>query len=103
LSIDSEHYPMTTSRCVNVGQTLAYLDVPPSIIGDVIGIARSYIIRVGNVEGGYSGDTFYDSKEISWEKLSAKLNRPTIEFTTVTKRKRRIFTFSKYLFQTGSS
>lgn len=99
LSIDSEHYPKVTSRCVNVGQALAYLDVPASLVGDVIGVARTYIIRVGNVEGGTSGDTFYDSKEVSWEEISAKLNKPTIEFTSVTKRKRRVFSFSKYLFR----
>jgi len=98
LSVDSEHYPHVTSRPVNVGQAFGYLDVPPSLCGDVIGVARTYIIRVGNVEGGSSGDTFYDSKEVSWEEVSAKLNRPTIEFTSVTKRKRRVFTFSKYLF-----
>jgi len=99
LSVDSEFYPYCTSRIVNVGQALAYLDVSPSVVGDVIGIARSYIIRVGNVKEGYSGDTFYDSKEISWEELSDKLGRDTVEFTSVTKRKRRLFTFSKKLFE----
>jgi adenylosuccinate synthase len=99
LTVDSEHYPYTTSRCVNVGQSLAYLDVPPRMVGNVIGVARSYIIRVGNVEGGTSGDTFVDSTEISWEELSQRLGRPVKELTTVTKRVRRVFTFSRKLFE----
>lgn len=99
LSVDSEMYPFTTSRPVNVGQALAYLDVPPSIVGDVIGIARTYIIRVGNVPDGYSGDTFFDSKELSWEEMSKKLGYNVLEKTTVTKRVRRVFSFSRYLFE----
>ena len=101
LSIDSEHYPMVTSRCVNVGQALAYLDVPASLVGDVIGVARTYPIRVGNVPNGYSGDTYVDSKELSWEELSTKIGRKVSELTSVTKRIRRVFTFSKQLFETA--
>ena len=101
LSIDSEHYPMVTSRCVNVGQALAYLDVPASIVGDVIGVARTYPIRVGNVPNGYSGDTYADSKELTWEELSNKIGRKVSELTSVTKRIRRVFTFSKQLFETA--
>lgn len=99
LTIDSEHYPRVTGRIVNIGQALGYLDIPASLVGDRIGITRTYIIRVGNVEKGSSGGTFYDSKEVTWEELSQKLGRDTIEFTSVTKRKRRVFTFSKALFE----
>ncbi len=99
LSVDSELYPFTTSRIVNVGQALAYLDIPASIVGDVIGVTRTYPIRVGNVPAGYSGDTFYDSKEITWEELSQKIGKKVLEMTSVTKRVRRVFTFSKYLFE----
>ena len=96
LSIDSEFYPYCTSRPINVGQALAYLDVPPSLVGDVIGIARSYPIRVGNVPNGQSGDVFPDSKEISWPQLAKHINKPgLLELTTVTKRVRRVFTFSR--------
>lgn len=97
LSVDSEFYPYCTSRPVNVGQSLAYLDMPTRMVGDVIGVARSYIIRVGNVEGGTSGNTMDDSREITWEELSEKLGKKTIEMTTVTNRVRRVFTFSKKL------
>ena len=99
LSIDTEFFPFTTSRCVNVGQALAYLDVPHTLMGNVIGVARTYPIRVGNVPNGYSGDTYSDSKEISWEELSKKIGRNVSELTSVTKRVRRVFTFSKQLFE----
>lgn len=101
LSIDTEHYPFCTSRPVNVGQALAYLDVPHTLVGNVIGVARTYPIRVGNVPNGYSGDTYVDSKEISWEELSKKIGRNVSELTSVTKRIRRVFTFSKQLFETA--
>ena len=99
LSINNELYPYVTSRPVNVGQALAYMDIPASYVGEVIGITRSYIIRVGNTPGGTSGNIYPDSKEITWEQLSDKLGKKVEEYTSVTKRKRRVFTFSKYLFE----
>jgi adenylosuccinate synthase len=99
LSVDSEHYPFCTSRAVNVGQALGYLDVPSHLVGSVIGVARTYNIRVGNVEGGNSGNVFDDSKEVSWDEMSQKLGRNVLDMTTVTKRVRRVFTFSKSLFE----
>lgn len=99
LSVDSEHYPMVTSRPVNVGQAVAYLDIPPYLVGDVIGVARTYPIRVGNVPTGYSGDSYFDSQELSWEELSNKIGKKVLEMTSVTKRVRRVFTFSRYGFE----
>jgi adenylosuccinate synthase len=102
LSVDNgRFYPMVTSRPINVAQAFAYLDVPVSLLGDVIGLARTYPIRVGNVEGGYSGDVYQDSKELSWEEISKRIGRPVKELTTVTKRVRRVFEFSKFGFQMG--
>ena len=101
LGIDTCWYPFTTSRQVNVGQTFAYLDVPLSLLGDVVGLARSYWIRVGSVENGYSGDTYPDSHEVTWDDISKKLGRSVLEKTTVTKRTRRVFTFSKIGFELG--
>lgn len=99
LSLDGGLYPFCTSRNVNIGQSLAYLDIPHSLVGDRYGVVRTYPIRVGNVPDGYSGDGFFDQEEISWESLSEKLGEETVEFTTVTKRKRRIFSFSKFGFK----
>lgn len=101
LSVDSEFYPFCTSRPVNVGQALAYLDLPASVVGDVIGISRSYWIRVGSVAQGYSGDIYPDSKELTWEEVSKRIGRPVKEMTTVTKRVRRVFEFSRIGFEMG--
>ncbi len=101
LSIDGGFYPYCTSRPINVAQAFAYLDVPVSLIGDVYGLGRAYIIRVGGVDEFTSGPTYEDSEEISWEELSKKLGKEVKEFTTVTKRVRRVFTFSKIGFERG--
>jgi adenylosuccinate synthase len=71
------------------------------VVGDIIGISRSYWIRVGSVAQGYSGDIYPDSKELSWEEVSARIGRPVKEMTTVTKRVRRVFEFSKIGFEMG--
>ncbi len=99
LSLDSDFYPYVTSRPINVGQALAYLDIPACVVGDRIGVARAYPIRVGNVPGGHSGTTFPDSEEVSWEWLSERIGRPVKELTSVTKRVRRVFKFSKMQFE----
>lgn len=101
LSIDSEFYPYCTSRPINVAQAFSYMDVPVSLIGDVYGVSRSYIIRVGGVDDFTSGNVYDDSVEITWDELSKKLGRNVKELTTVTKRVRRVFTFSKYGFERG--
>jgi adenylosuccinate synthase len=101
LSVDSIWYPYCTSRPINVGQMFAYLDVPVSLVGNIIGISRSYWIRVGNVPNGQSGDIYPDSKELSWEEVSKRIGRQVLEMTTVTKRVRRVFEFSKIGFEMG--
>jgi len=101
LSVDSEWFPYCTSRPINVGQAFAYMDVPVSLVGDVYGVSRTYPIRVGGVDNFTSGPVHEDSKEISWEDMSKKLGRDVKEFTTVTKRVRRVFTFSKTGFERG--
>jgi adenylosuccinate synthase len=101
LSVDGNFYPYCTSRPINVGQMFAYLDVPVTLLGDVIGVSRSYWIRVGNVPNGQSGDVYPDSKELTWEEVSNRIGRPVQELTTVTRRIRRVFTFSKFGFKLG--
>jgi hypothetical protein len=56
----------------------------------VMGTARVYPIRVGSTPNGYSGDCYRDQKEITWDYLGVEP-----EYTTVTKRERRVFTFSE--------
>ena len=51
---------------------------------------RTYPIRVGNLEHGYSGPFYEDSTETTWEELNL-----APEYTTNTRRIRRVATFSK--------
>lgn len=106
LSIHSRFYPHTTSRDVSINQIWADCRLP-GITGswwrrqgneahvEVIGVARTYPIRVANrfdADGnqiGYSGGMYPDQKEIQWSDIGREP-----ELTTVTKLPRRLFTFS---------
>lgn len=87
-------YPYCTSREVSVTQALADAQVHPSNLGKVTMTMRTYPIRVGNIyEGdkqvGWSGPWYDDQRELSWEDVGVKP-----ELTTVTKRPRRVASFS---------
>lgn len=97
------HYPACTSRGTTAIQNLADLGLPPRDLGSVIVVIRPYPIRVGNVveDGvtvGYSGDCYPDNKEITWAEVAEAAGAPPEvmqgELTTVTKRLRRVFSFS---------
>lgn len=109
LSIDhGSHYPMCTSRNCNVQAALDQMAIQPQLLGDVYLNLRTYPIRVGNVvdaqgiQQGYSGDFYRDCKELTWEEVAKKAGMPAEEAinlaererTTVTKRIRRVCTFS---------
>lgn len=102
LSINSQFYPFVTSSIVNTSQFLAALNLPPRMVGTVVGSARTYPIRVGNVKDdagnvvGYSGDVYPDQQEYTWEQITemAGASYPLMEQTTLTKKVRRIFSFS---------
>jgi adenylosuccinate synthase len=81
--------PATTSRECSVQQALSDARIPLSRVRKVAMTLRTYPIRVGNTMKGYSGDYYEDQKETSWEELG----QPE-ELTTVTKRVRRVFTWS---------
>jgi adenylosuccinate synthase len=89
LGIDTEFYPYTTSRNCTPAAFAAAMGIPMQLITNIVGSMRTYPIRVGNVIGGYSGDCYPDQKETSWDEIGQP-----IEYTTVTNRPRRIFTFS---------
>lgn len=103
LGIHTDFFPFTTSRDVSTAQLFADCRIPwPSLGGGarshvhVVGVARTYPIRVANrfdkygEKIGTSGGHYSDQKEIEW----ADIGRDP-ELTTVTKLPRRIFTFSK--------
>ena len=96
LSINSGYlYPYTTSRDCTPSQVLADCGLHPMDLCAIIACIRTYPIRVGNIVGGNgltigtSGPCYTDQSETSWKELGL-----TDEHTTVTKRVRRVFTFS---------
>lgn len=109
-SLDISHgqsYPNCTSRSTTAMQNMTDMGIHPSKLGDVYLVIRPYPIRVGNViengvQLGYSGGCYDDQKEITWEEVAANAGAPSgaaqdlreKELTTVTKRLRRVFTFS---------
>ncbi len=108
LSIDhGSHYPFCTSRNCTVQSAMDHMAVPPSMVGDVYLNLRTFPIRVGNVvedgiQKGFSGDFYPDCKELTWEYVASQAGMPPEEAkilaererTTVTKRIRRVSTFS---------
>jgi len=98
------HYPQCTSRSTTAVQNLADMGLSARRMGEVYLVIRPYPIRVGNVieDGqvvGHSGGVYPGQQEISWEQVAQQAGAPqtlaTKELTTVTKRLRRVFTFSE--------
>lgn len=85
LSIDGKFWPYCTSRNCWVGQAMADAWVHPSKLRTSYMVIRTYPIRVA----GQSGGCYSDQRETSWDELGVDP-----EITTVTKRVRRVFTFS---------
>jgi adenylosuccinate synthase len=108
LSIDhGSHYPQCTSRNCTLQAQMDHMAIPPALVGDVYLNLRSRPIRVGNVvengkQVGYSGDFYPDCEEMTWAEVAEKAGMPPEEAaslaererTTVTKRIRRVATFS---------
>lgn len=81
----SGFYPFTTSRDCTVAQAMSDAGFhPQSYIGGMM-VVRTFPIRVA----GNSGPCYPDQRETSWEELGQ-----TPEITTVTKKVRRVFTWS---------
>jgi adenylosuccinate synthase len=90
LGINAGFYPYCTSRDCTVWRLISDTGVMPQNSEiRVIGTARVHPIRVGNTPDGNSGNHYPDQEETSWEELGVEP-----EYTTVTKRVRRVFTFS---------
>lgn len=102
--LHGSHYPYCTSRECTVSRELGDLGLSPRVVGDVYVVVRPYPIRVGNVVEngkmvGYSGDVYPDQDELNWSDIKQRSGYPSDfdlhEMTTVTKRLRRVFTFSE--------
>lgn len=85
----SRQYPYCTARDTTVSAFASEVGIGPKDIGKIIGVMRSYPIRVG----GNSGPM---GIEISWEEIAKRSGAPAArpELTTVTKRLRRVAEFS---------
>ena len=99
-------YPFVTSRDVTTCSILNNCGVPPTYVGDVYGSLRTFPIRVGNViengvTAGYSGPWHAGQKELTWKELEllSGSEKSLSELTTVTKRVRRVFTWSPVQFR----
>ncbi len=103
LSLDGPFYPHVTSRNCTVMQAMSDAGIHPQFYHQSMLVVRTFPIRVGNIPAdnpnavlfdgaikGHSGGHFPDQSEISWDDLGVKP-----EITTVTKRVRRVFTFSE--------
>ncbi|MDA2936134.1 adenylosuccinate synthetase [Patescibacteria group bacterium AH-259-L05] len=98
ISIDFGTFPYVTSR--NVTATALATDAGLSMNRfnvQVIGVARVFPIRVA----GNSGPFDKDSDEITWNDVTkiAQSDVPIVEKTSVTKKVRRVATFSREGFQ----
>lgn len=93
LGINSQFYPKVTSRECTVMQGLADARIPPSMLAATYMAIRTFPIRVGNVDGHSSGNWYPDQYEMEWDTLGKEP-----ELTTVTKRVRRIASFSMTQF-----
>lgn len=90
LGINQQFYPYCTSRECTPARFLSDMGIPLPMLKEVIGVARTYPIRVA----GTSGDCYPDQEETSW----GELGLPE-ELTTVTKKIRRVFTWSDMQIQ----
>ena len=86
--------PHTTSRECTVLQAASDARLPMGMRRNVAMSLRTWPIRVGSTSMGSSGDCYPDQEETSWRALGV-----TEEYTTVTKRVRRVFTWSWTQFE----
>lgn len=106
LSLNSKFYPYCTSRDITIANSLNDCGVHPYYLGKVLVCLRTFPIRVGNLIStcsensykdtgitcatiNYSGDFYRDSMETTWDAIGVPK-----EYTTNTKRVRRVATFS---------
>lgn len=95
LGMNSGFYPFCTSRECTPAQIMSDTLIAPNRVAKVIGVMRTFPIRVANRYDengkmiGYSGPGYADQRELTWEKIGREP-----EYTTVTKLQRRVFSFS---------
>ena len=93
LSLTTGFFPYVTSRNTTAAGLCADCGVGPTVVDRVVVVARTLPIRVANPDTGpgTSGPFYPDSQEIRWQDIGID---PAQERTTVTKKVRRVATFS---------
>lgn len=100
-------YPYTTSRNVDPLTFAGMTGVGPRLLGNVLLNLRANPIRVGDgsnnkidgysgvdLSGSSSGAIWPDQREMTWDEISETAGAPVKEMTSLTKRVRRVFSFS---------
>ena len=80
LDIDYGTYPYVTSSHTTIGGIFTGLGIPPTYLGDVVGVTKSYMTRVGH--GPFPSEITGD--------LGSKIREKGAEFGSVTGRPRRV-------------
>ena len=113
LSLDyGTTWKQSTFRNCTPQQAYADMGITKEYIGDVYLNLRSFPIRVGSnfrdgEQTGYAGDFMPDQQELTWEQVAEQAEMPegeaeklrAREFTTCTKKLRRVATFSDQLLE----
>ena len=103
---NGDFYPKCTSRDCWVGQGIADAGINPKYLENSAMVCRTYPIRVGHIydatgqKVGDSGGWYPDSTELSWAENFPKIEP---ERTTVTKRVRRIASWSSIQYRSALS
>jgi len=99
-------YPFVTSRDITPAAAMSEVGLPAQMLKRVWASMRTFPIRVGHLLDesgkvlGESGPFYDDQHELTWEEIQKESGAPesVLERTTVTKRVRRIFTWSDQQF-----
>ncbi len=85
----SGHFPKATSRDTNASGFLSEVGLSPRLVDEIVLVFRTFPIRVAGQQAGPLSD------ELSWEELQdeSKSPVPLNEYTTVTKKLRRVGRF----------
>lgn len=94
LGSNTPFYPYSTHRVCTPAQGLMNAGIPTTVEHEVYACLRMWPIRVGSLPGTTSGSVYPDQEETTWEKLGLEP-----QYTTVTNRMRRVFTFSRMQVQ----
>ncbi len=95
----SDHYPKTTSRDTTAAGFLSEVGVSPRLVTEIVVVFRTFPIRVAGQQAGPLKD------EITWEQLQMESGyaHPIQEWTTVTRKVRRVARFDWGLAATAAA